>query len=344
MRSLCMVLVGTLAGLVLAPSLATADEVQDQLLLMQERMTQLEDRLQATSDELAAANQRADAQHKLIERAGLSDDRAAASGVAAFLETLEIGGWVSASYNYNLDDPDGRDQPGFNNPGSVAGLSGAYPFHSDANSFQLDQFWLELERPVSEEHRAGFRADLVYGRTADLLSNGSSDGLSGTDEDLELYQAYLQYLAPIGEGVNFQFGKFRTPIGAEVVQTPYNFNITRGHLWTLFQPITHVGVMASTDWGEGFTTKLGLVNETRSNADIEVNKDKAILWSLGWSEDTVSASFNGVYGSADSSQANFGIPDTNAGDKETILDLILRWNPSDDFSAYVNADYIESEN
>jgi hypothetical protein len=342
MRSLCMALVGALAGLVLAPSLATADEVQDQLLLMQERITQLEDRLQATSDELTAANQRAEAQHKLIERAGLSDDRAAASGVAAFLETLGIGGWVSASYNYNLDDPDGRDLGAFN-AGAAAPFS-AYPFHADPNSFQLDQFWLELERPVSEEHRAGFRADLVYGKTAELLNvhpfllfAESPDGVSGSDEDFELFQAYLQYLAPIGEGVNFQLGKFATPIGAEVVQSPYNFNITRGHVWNLFQPITHVGVMASTDWGEGFTTSLGVVND-----------DKAVLWSLGWSEDTVAVSFNGAYGSSDSAQNTLspipGAPDMHAGDKETILDLILRWNPSDDFSAYVNADYIDSEN
>jgi hypothetical protein len=348
MRSLWMVLVAALVGWVLAPSLATADEVQEQLLLMQERMTQLEDRLQATSDELDAANQRAEAQHKVIEQAGLSNDRAAASGVAAFLETLEIGGWVAASYNYNLDDPDGRDLTAFN-AGNPATPFSAYPFHSDPNSFQVDQFWLELERPVSEEHRAGFRTDLVYGKTAELLNVHpllgpveNPDGVSGSDEDFELFQAYIQYLAPIGEGVNFQFGKFATVIGAEVVQSPYNFNITRGHLWNLFQPITHVGVLASTDWGEGFSTSLGIVNETRSfpGRDIDLNNDKAILWSLGWKEDTVGVSFNGAYGAADSGQ---GV-ETRDGDKETILDLIVRWDPSDDFSAYVNADYIDSEN
>ena len=51
-------------------------------------------------------------------------------------------------------------------------------------------------------------------------------------------------------------------------------------------------------------------------------------------------SFNGAYGASDSGQLLIGSPDTNAGDKETILDLIVRWDPNDDFSAYLNADYI----
>ena len=83
--------------------------------------------------------------------------------------------------------------------------------------------------------------------------------------------------------MNVKFGKFGTLIGAEVAQTVYNFNITRGNLYNLFQPITHVGVLASTEIG-GFSLSVGGANETRSfpALDADVQKDKALLWGIGY--------------------------------------------------------------
>ena len=316
-----------------AGAVASDEDVAEQLRLMQERMGQLEDRLEATTDELETANDRLSAQEVVIQQ--VEADQQASSGLAPFLDTLEIGGWLSASYFYNFNDPDGRSLGGSNTGGF------AYPFHPDANSFSLDQFWLWLERPVSEENRAGFRVDLAYGKDAGLLSGdfGAGDGFSGND--FELYQAYIQYLAPIGEGVTFQFGKFATLIGAEVVQAPDNFNITRGHVYNLFQPITHTGILASTGVA-GLDVSLGFVNETRSFPanDIDRNKNKAVLWSIGGGGDQFSWSVNGTHGDADSG-LGFDAP---AGDKETIVDVILSFSPTEQFTTYINADYIETEN
>ncbi|MFQ5700104.1 MAG: outer membrane beta-barrel protein, partial [Myxococcota bacterium] len=260
---------------------------------------------------------------------------AVGSGPASFFETIELDGWVAASYFYNFENPRGDSLAGAN-----AGLIPAYPFHPDSNSISLDQLWFEIERPIDEGHRAGFRADIAYGKTAGLLSGVTpGDGLSGNDFDV--YQAYVQYLAPLGGGVRFQVGKFATLIGAEVAQSPENFNITRGHVYNLFQPITHTGILVSTGRGP-LSVALGLVNETRSfpAADVDLNNDKALLWSLSYGEGPLSGSFNGTYGASDSGQGE----DTLAGDKELILDLILGWDPSERFSAYINADWIDSEN
>ncbi len=320
-------------SLVVPVGAAAADDVEAQLKSMQDRMSQLEDRLEATTDQLESANDKLSAQQTLIER--VEFDQKASSGLAGFLDSVEIGGWLAGSYFYNFNDPDGRALAGANTGGF------AYPFRPDANSFSLDQFWLWLERPVSEENRAGFRVDLAYGKDAGLLSGdfGAGDGLSGND--FELYQAYIQYLAPVGEGVTFQFGKFATLIGAEVVQSPDNFNITRGHVYNLFQPITHSGILASTGVA-GLDVSFGFVNETRSfpAADIDLNTDKAILWSIGGGGDAFSWSFNGAHGSSDSG-LGFDAP---AGDKETILDLILSFSPTENFTTYINADYIQTEN
>ena len=325
---------GIVSLLCFLPLAASADEdVDARLRAMQDRLSQLEDRLEATTDRLESANERLAAQQTLIERVEL--DQKASSGLSQFLDTLEIGGWLSGSYFYNFNDPDGRALAGSNTGGF------AYPFRPDANSFSLDQFWIWLERPVSEENRAGFRVDLAYGKDAGLLSGdfGAGDGFSGND--FELYQAYIQYLAPIGEGVTVQFGKFATLIGAEVVQAPDNFNITRGHVYNLFQPITHTGILASTAVA-GFDVSLGFVNETRSfpARDIDLNKNKAVLWSIGGGGDTFSWSLNGTHGDADSG-LGFDAP---ASDKETIVDLILSFSPSESFTTYVNADYLKTDN
>ncbi len=315
---------------------ATDADVAAQLQSMQERLLQLEDKLDATEDSLEAANEKIGAQQDLINQAGL--DGGASSGLSEFVDTLEVGGWVSASWFYNTRRSEGRDLAGYNN-----GAAGVYPFSPDNNSFSLDQLWFELERPVSEENRAGFRADLVYGKTAGLLSGdfGAGDGFSGND--FEMYQAYIQYLAPIGDGVQFNFGKFATVIGAEVVQSPMNFNITRGNVYQFFQPITHTGITASTDIGPASVT-LGLVNETRSfpAADIDLNNNKAVLWSAAWSDEDsgLGFSFNGVHGASDSGAGQ----DTFSGDKETILDFILSYDPNENFSGYINADWIRTEN
>ncbi len=330
-RATSLGIVSLLCFLPLATS--AGEDVDARLRAMQDRLSQLEDRLEATTDRLESANERLAAQQTLIERVEL--DQKASSGLSQFLDTLEVGGWLSGSYFYNFNDPDGRALAGSNTGGF------AYPFRPDANSFSLDQFWIWLERPVSEENRAGFRVDLAYGKDAGLLSGdfGAGDGFSGND--FELYQAYIQYLAPIGEGVTVQFGKFATLIGAEVVQAPDNFNITRGNVYNLFQPITHTGILASTAVA-GLDVSLGFVNETRSfpARDIDLNKNKAVLWSIGGGSDTFSWALNGTHGDADSGQGF----DTPAGDKETIVDLILSFSPSESFTTYVNADYLKSDN
>ena len=81
------------AGLLVAPQLAAADDVQEQLELMQERMGQLEDQIQVQSDELEDAQKKVEDQQGLIESAGLGEEQAS-SGLSSFLQDTEFGAWV----------------------------------------------------------------------------------------------------------------------------------------------------------------------------------------------------------------------------------------------------------
>jgi hypothetical protein len=294
---------------------AEASDVDARFAEMQARIEQLEAKIAAQDEELAAA--------KAAAPAALPD--VAADG-PSFFDTINASGFVAATYFYNFNDPDGDSLGGSNAPVDL--------LHPDSNSFSLDQLWLTLSRDVSEEQRAGFKADFVYGKTASILSGNNNDGLAGNDFDL--YQGYVTYLAPIGEGVTIQAGKFATLIGAEVAQANANWNITRGNVYNFLQPINHTGLLASTALGPVSAT-LGVVDETRSFPALNTdrNNNKAILFGLSGGGEVFSGSFAGTYGDSPASG--------DSDDNEVILDFIGRWTPNERFASYVNFDWLSTD-
>ncbi len=336
MRSRLTAALTAFAMLGLAPSFAMAGDVQEQLQQMQNRLQQMEDKLQATNDQLGAANQRVEDQAELIEGAGLTDTRGASSGLGCLVCDWTIGGWVAASYNYNLNDPQdaGRNGLSGTNTGTSPNGDALFfdPLHPDHNSFALDQVWFEIEKEVSEESRAGFRTDFVYGKTAKFLNGGGPFNSSINDDTaLYIHQAYVQYAPPIGpEGTVMKAGKFATLIGAEVAGTIYNYNITRGQVWNLLEPIDHIGIMAGGPIGEsGFDWALGGVNGFAQD-DADINDGKSVTGHLGWANDAFSLGLNGIWG-----------PETVGfdGDEAGLVNLLAKWTPSDRFGMYVNGNF-----
>ena len=64
---------GAAASLVLVPQLAVAVTIEEQMELMQQRMSQLEDQLQATNDDLRAAKGQVEDQQQVLDSAGLAE-------------------------------------------------------------------------------------------------------------------------------------------------------------------------------------------------------------------------------------------------------------------------------
>ena len=108
MRSSMKILVAAAATLLVAPQFAMAEDIEEQLRLMNERMGQLESQLQATQDELQESTTKVAAQQELIEKAGLQ--REAQSGLSAFLSQTQFDGFVAASYTYNFIGTDAQRQ------------------------------------------------------------------------------------------------------------------------------------------------------------------------------------------------------------------------------------------
>ena len=104
MRSNLITVVTAVASVVLVASVASADQVQEQFRLMEQRMAEMEDRLEATSDDLRTARATVDEQQSLLSDAGLVDasDQGLRSAVGSFFESVDISGVAAASYNHRL--------------------------------------------------------------------------------------------------------------------------------------------------------------------------------------------------------------------------------------------------
>jgi hypothetical protein len=353
MRSRWTAAFAALAMLALYPSLAAAADtnVEQQLQQMQNRMQQMEDKLQATTDQLESANQRVDEQSQLIEQSGLAETRGASNGLPGFLGQITVGGWVASSYFWNLNQPTDSNRDWQSGQGVTCssqglsrgecgglggtnqGINGAfYPLHPDANSFALDQVWFEVERPIDEENRAGFRLYTVYGKTGALLNGGGPNNRTTNSDDTSIYinQGYVQYLAPIGDGLTFKAGKFGTLIGYEVAQTVYNQNITRSSVYNLLEPIDHIGVLASYAFGDsGFDAAIGGVNGFKPDSP-DRNTDKSVIGHVGWANEMVSVGVNGIWG---------GEVTGFDGNESGLVNLVVKVNPIDRLALYVNGDY-----
>jgi hypothetical protein len=290
----------------------------------------MQERLSAVEDQLQAANARVAEQQKVIQEAGLATPGVGADGskLQGWLNSLTFDGWVSASYWYNFNDPDNDALVNANR--GVAFQSN--PFNPDANQFSFDQLWFQFGKPASEDSRAGFFAEIAYGKTAGLLPFGNA---SEGGNSLYLPSAYIEYLTPFGPTV--KFGKFQTLIGAEVAAAPFNFNISRGLVYNIFEPIDHTGILMTGPVGEsGFDYGFAVVNDVfKSQSTVSDGKayllhggyaDPEGLWSLG---------LNTIYGAVSSSLGPPGDEEARRG----IVNLLFKMNPTEQLSFYVNYDY-----
>lgn len=350
MRSSWKALAAIAAGLFVAPQLAAADDVQDQLKKMQDRMSQLEDRLQSTTDQLEVTKERAAEQQQLLERAGVTEAKGSQSGLDSFLQSVTFGGYADATYNYNINHLNAGNA-GALGPVSGTALSGGnglYAFTADSQGFNLEALKFEIERPVSVENRGGFRADIVFGEQARVLNGlgfggspfspygGSlrlvnfgpnSGGLAldtKSDSQVHVSQAYAQYLAPIGD-ITFRMGKMYTVLGAEVVDSPYNYNITRSILFFNL-PIEHLGAMASKKYDNGINWELGVMNGYDRDNGADFNKSKTLMGKLGWQGESFGVRGGLLYGAE---QPN------NESSKRGIFDLVFTADPIEALSMYL---------
>ncbi|HEV8630513.1 MAG TPA: porin, partial [Thermoanaerobaculia bacterium] len=232
---------------------------------------------------------------------------------------LEITGFVDGYYGYN-----------FNHPPGVGYSTPLRNFDTKNNQLSLSLIEVALEQKPTTGRRVGFRADLDFGPTTDLV-HAAEPG--GADVFKNFEQAYVSYLAPLGGGLQLDVGKFVTPLGAEVIEAKDNWNYSRSLLFALAIPYYHVGLRAALPVGERLTLTGYLVNGW--NNAVENNSRKTFGLSAALKpSDTLTLIQNVMTGPE---QAN------DDSDRRLLADTVVTWNATPTLSLMANYDYGRDE-
>ncbi len=303
-----------------APGWAGGDEdgtFKDTLRAMQERIKQLEDEVHR----LKGAQQPSTAPTAVAAPEGIDDRLKKLEDGLGLLKGIKVGGMVYGSYNYNFNNPDSKDNT-------------LRVFDNRANNFTLDLAQISLSK--EEEGGVGFKLLLDYGRTAKgIASDWNGDGsFSNGTNNFEVQEAFVTYTAGIGKGLGIKAGKFATLLGAEVIEAPNNYNISRSFLFGYAIPFTHTGALFTYPFAESVSLTLGIVNGWDNV--IDSNKEKSFIGNLTLKPlDPLTLSLNGIYGEelADDEVGN------NSGAERGVFDLVATYNLNDNVTFVTNFDY-----
>ncbi len=234
------------------------------------------------------------------------------------LSGLQLSGFADVSYIYSFNEAKDSARRTTNRGRS---------YDTEANGFTPHAIELAIEKPLSEESPVGFRTDLYIGDDAELIH---SAGLGIASDSFDLQQAYVALRAPVGDGLDFKVGKFQTPIGAEVYESPYNWNFSRSFLFTFAEPGTHTGVLASYPVVDGLASvSAGVVNGWDVVDD--TNKGKSVLGSITLTPaEGVTLIANAITGPEQID---------NSRDKRTLLDLVGIWQATEQLAFMANYDF-----
>ncbi len=196
------------------------------------------------------------------EVATLKEEVKKNDGFLGFLKDIEISGIVDGYYSYNNNKVDMFTQ--------------GRAFDVRHNAFSLQMGKVSLEKKNSVDSPLGFRIDLAAGETVDRIISVSDS--SRNDATKHILQAYGSYVAP--GGLTIDFGKFYTPIGAEVVDTKDNFNYSRAWLFT-YGPYYHMGLRAKYAFNDKVAVTGFLVNGWDNVFENNVKNGKTVGVQLG---------------------------------------------------------------
>lgn len=254
------------------PAKKTVDpaELERTIHALEDRLRQLEEKLaRVTAAETpkaapaASAAVTTTAQDDLKkEVATLKEEVKKNEGFLGFLKDVEVSGVVDGYYSYNNNKVDMFTQ--------------GRAFDVRHNAFSLQMGKISLEKKNSVDSPLGFRVDLAVGETVDRIISVSDS--SRNDATKHVLQAYGSYVAP--GGLTIDFGKFYTPIGAEVVDTKDNFNYSRGWLFT-YGPYYHMGLRAKYAFNDKVALSGFLVNGWDNVFENNVKTGKTVGVQLG---------------------------------------------------------------
>jgi hypothetical protein len=204
---------------------------------------------------------------------------AADRAVLNYLHGATLNFLVDEYYSYNFNDPVGR-------------VNALRAYDVLSNNISLNQADLVFERApdVDAGRRFGVRLDLQFGQATDTLQ-GNPLNEPRPEIYRNIFQAYGTYVAPIGNGLTIDVGKWGSSIGIEGNYTKDQMNYSRAY-WFDFLPFYHMGVRAAYKVNDKLTLNYWLVNGTNQVEATNGYKDelfgftatptKKITWNVNY--------------------------------------------------------------
>jgi hypothetical protein len=175
-------------------------------------------------------------------------------GFVSFFRGTELFGTVDGYFTYSSNTPE---------TGSLIPIRA---FDAQHNQFTLALAEIGLAKPATADDPVGFRVDFDFGPVADAVNAFEPGG----DTFRNVQQAYLSYLAPVGNGLTVEFGRYVTQHGAEVIEAKDNWNYSRSLLFTWAIPFYHTGLRLNYSMNDrlsfGGTISNGWNNSTENNS------------------------------------------------------------------------------
>jgi hypothetical protein len=207
----------------------------------------------ATASAQSAKPQAADILATTVSRADSSKPPAdstasttkAAAALPKWFDEIAVNAFVSTAYVYNANRPS-------------TGTSSYRVFDFIDNSFNLDVAELVVQIAPTKPNDAGFRVDLAVGNSIPQVTKSQDQ----TVAQFDVQQLFVSYIAPIGSGLRFDFGKYVTHLGYELIEgyDGYNDNYSRSILFGYAIPFTHTGVKASYAFSSKVAAMVEVVN------------------------------------------------------------------------------------
>jgi len=224
--------------------------------------------------------------------------------------SLSVSGLVDGFYSLN-----------FNHPADH--VNGLLNFDDRGNRTELNMAILKVSaapKPV------GFQLTAGGGRAFDIMgaTEKAATGMRFFEE------AYIDVKPAPWKGLELDFGKFGSWAGAEVIDTPDNWNYSRSLLFVWCAPYYHFGVRASVPVGKKFTTGVALVSGW-SNIVTDATY-RTVGLTGAWTPTAKVTWTNTYYGGPDENAANRGM--------RNLYDTVLQLAPSGKTTFYLNLDYL----
>ena len=215
----------------------------------------------------------------LALEASKEQTNAADRAILDYLHGATLNFALDEYYSFNFNSPVGR-------------VNALRAYDVLSNNISLNQADVVFERApdVSAGRRFGMRLDLQFGQATDTLQ-GNPANEPRPQIYRNIFQAYGTYVAPIGNGLTLDVGKFGSSIGIEGNYTKDQMNYSRAY-WFDFLPFYHLGVRASYQVNDELTLNYWLVNGTNQAEATNGYKDelfgftatpnKKITWNVNY--------------------------------------------------------------